>query len=153
MKRLLLSLLFIYISKFTFAAYDITGKVVDAQTKLPLAGAVLSIPDLRASAIASTDGSFNFRSVPTRGKFLLVIKLLGYETLTQQVDLSLVNMLNIELKPSLIEAKEVVVTGSAYSADNARNSVSVASINKDDLTSRGATNIVDAISKVPGVSQ
>src|SRR5690606_30470754 len=64
-------------------ALAISGHVTDARTKEPLAGASVSIPDLRVYTIADKNGTFYFNNIPEKGKFLIEIKFIGYKTLTR----------------------------------------------------------------------
>lgn len=151
---ILLGIFFMLNNHTVFSAETLAvgGRVVDAQSKQPLAGATITIPDLRISVITDQSGNFNLRNVPTKGRFLIEVRFIGYETLTRIVDLSLDNSWELELKPTLIETQEVVVTGTLSSGSNKRNSTTVNIINKDKLL-LPATNIIDAIAKSPGVSQ
>lgn len=146
-----LSLLF---SPSVFASLgEIKGRVIDATTKETLPGAGISIPDLRITVVADENGEFIFTNVPDKGKFLIEVKYLGYKTLTKTVDFSLNVPLEFSLVPSVIEAREVVITGTAFSTDNRKNSTSVTAVSKDQLINNPTGNLVDAIAKVPGVSQ
>jgi len=134
-------------------ALAISGHVTDARTKEPLAGASVSIPDLRIYTIADKNGTFYFNNIPEKGKFLIEIKFIGYKTLTRTVDFSTKQPLNFELEPSVIEAHEIVITGSALSSDNRKNSTQVSSVKRDELLSRPSSNLIDAIAKTAGISQ
>lgn len=129
------------------------GRVIDGETKDPLPGALITIPDLKISVVANATGNFTFNNIPEKGRFLVEVRYIGYKTLIQTVDLSQTSSLVFELFPSTIEAKEVVVTGTAFSSDNRKNSTAVSSVTKDQLVNRPSGNLVDAIAKVPGVSQ
>lgn len=129
------------------------GRVIDGETKDPLPGALITIPDLKISVVANATGNFTFNNIPEKGRFLVEVRFIGYKTLIQTVDLSQTSSLVFELFPSTIEAKEVVVTGTAFSSDNRKNSTAVSSVTKDQLVNRPSGNLVDAIAKVPGVSQ
>jgi iron complex outermembrane receptor protein len=155
MKRFLLSFTaMVLLSHTLLAKYsEFNGKVTDLLSKQPLIAASITIPDLRLSVHTDINGNFSFKNLPDKGNFLVVISYIGYETKTHQLHIQEINNFNAELKPSIIEAREVVVTGSGTSSDNTRNSVSVAVVNKNDLISTGSNNIIDAISTIPGVSQ
>ena len=129
------------------------GKVIDAETKQALPGAVITVPDLRVSAITNENGEFVLKNVPSQGKFLIQISYMGYETFSQSVDFSKISTTDFELQQSVIEGREVVITGIANSSDNRQNSTSIATVNKSSLQTNPSTNLIDAISKVPGVSQ
>ena len=148
-------LLFTLSATTLFAAETITfsGKVIDARSKAGLPGASVSIPDLRISVITDANGEFSISSAPTRGRFLIQIRYIGYKTLTESVDFSKSAAVVFEMEESVIEGKEIVITGSAFSADNRQNSTSIATVTKEELLYNPSTNIIDALSKVPGVSQ
>lgn len=154
MKSIILYLVFI-LSFFSASANVISleGRVIDGQTKETLPGALVTIPDLKISVITNGSGQFIFNNIPDRGKFLVEIRYIGYKTLIQTVDFSIKSVLEFALFPSMIEAKEVVVTGTAFSSDNRKNSTAVSSVSKDQLINHPSGNLVDAIAKIPGVSQ
>ncbi len=131
----------------------ISGRVTDANTNQPLAGATVSFPDLRITVIAGENGEFTFQNIPNKGKFLIEIKYIGYKTLTQNIDLTNAGRMEFSLSPSIIEAREVVITGTAFSTDNRQNSTSVTAVSKNELINNPGGNLIDAIAKVPGVSQ
>ncbi len=154
MKSIILYLFLSFSSLGVFAnLISFEGRVIDGQSKETLPGALVTIPDLKISAVTDQDGKFIFNNIPGKGKFLIEVRYIGYKTLIQTVDFSLNSALEFALFPSMIEAKEVVVTGTAFSSDNRKNSTAVASVTKDQLINHPSGNLVDAIAKVPGVSQ
>ncbi|MEE1946200.1 TonB-dependent receptor [Pedobacter sp. KR3-3] len=132
---------------------DFKGKVLDASTKEPLSGATVYISDLKATTTTNANGEFSFSNIPSRGKFLVEVRYVGYKTASQQVDLAAGAQIVFALEASVIESAEVVITGTPYSANNKTNSLAVVSISREKLAQAAGTNIVDAIAKVPGVSQ
>lgn len=132
---------------------SLDGRVIDAQTKETLPGALITIPDLKISVVSDGSGQFNFTNIPFKGRFLVEVRYIGYRTLIQTVDLAAASGIEFALYPSTIEAKEVVITGTAFSTDNRRNSTAVSAVTKDQLVNRPSGNLVDAIARVPGVSQ
>lgn len=65
---------------------DFKGKVLDASTKEPLSGATVYISDLKATTTTNASGEFSFSNIPSRGKFLIEVRYVGYKTASQQVD-------------------------------------------------------------------
>ncbi|MFM6953565.1 MAG: TonB-dependent receptor, partial [Sphingobacteriaceae bacterium] len=126
--------------------------MLDAQTGETLPGAVVSIPELKISTSTNTKGEFTLNNAPNRGRFVLEIRYIGYKTYTQTIDLSTTEVFVFKLSTSTIEAHEVVITGSVSSADNRQNSANIALVGKEQLLNQ-STNIVDALAKIPGVSQ
>ncbi|MGY4383550.1 iron complex outermembrane receptor protein [Pedobacter sp. UYP24] len=158
MKHLHFSLVFLLYILFSGTGYaaslaDVTGKVTDAQSNTSLSGATVSIPDLRKSALTNDNGEFTIKNLPFRGKFLVQVSYVGYKSITKTVDFSVSANLTFALQPSVIEGQEVVITGSGSSSDNRKNSTSVATLNKSQLLSHPSTNLMDAISRLPGVAQ
>lgn len=154
MKSFILYLAISLSSSSLFAeVISLEGRIVDAQTKETLPGALITIPDLKISVVSNSSGQFAFTNIPEKGRFLVEVRYIGYRTLIQTVDLSSASGIEFALSPSTIEAKEVVITGTAFSTDNRKNSTAVSSVTKEQLINRPSGNLVDAIAKVPGVSQ
>lgn len=154
MKSTILSFIFLLLFSGAYADFtSIEGRVIDGETKETLPGALLTIPDLKLSVVTNELGQFKFNDIPEKGKFLIEVRYIGYKSLIETIDFS--NSINLEfaLFPSMIEAKEVVVTGTAFSTDKRRNSTAVSSITKDQLINHPSGNLIDAIAKTPGVSQ
>ena len=133
--------------------FALNGKVTDANTNEPLPGAVISIPELRISINTDQNGEYTFSRIPSRGRFLVEVRYIGYRTITQFIDLAATTSFNFSLEPSIIEVHEVVVTGTVSSANNRTNSTSVSTVGKNELTGPPSNNIIDAIAHVAGVSQ
>jgi len=131
---------------------DIKGKVIDAATKQTLPGATIFIPDLKSTAVTNNDGEFTLNNVPSKGSYLIEVHYVGYKTATRIVNLAAAGALDFELQPTAIETKEVVITGSLISSTSKRNSASSAVVGKDQLL-QPSTNLIDALSRVAGVSQ
>ena len=149
-----IAVLFIALHAFTFAStVKLGGKVTDVNTKNGIPGVTVSIPELRLSVVTNDKGEFIFNHLARKGRVLLEVTFIGYQTLTQIVDLSTTSSFDFILSPSTIEVKEVVITGTAFSASNKKNSTSASIVSHEDLLTKPANNIIDAISHVPGVSQ
>ncbi|WP_432709575.1 TonB-dependent receptor, partial [Pedobacter sp.] len=153
--QLVIAMLFLFLSVRSSATVLIQfkGKVIDAETQQGLPGAVISIPDLRVAAVTNADGEFTLKNIPGQGSFLIQIRYMGYETLTRMVDFSNIETSTFSLKQSVIEGREVVITGTATSSNSRKNSTSISTVSKAELLAHPSTNLVDALSRVPGVSQ
>lgn len=152
---LLIVLIYTLCSTSGFAAElaEFKGKVTDAATQAPLAGATIYISDLKAVTTTNANGEFTLRNIPSRGRFLMEVRYVGYKTYSQIVDLANVQTLNIALESSAVESAEVVITGTPFSSNNKTNSLSVVTVGKDKLVQAAGTNLIDAVSRIPGVSQ
>nr|WP_199158789.1 TonB-dependent receptor [Pedobacter sp. ASV2] len=157
MKKLqLIGLVILYtiFSNTAFAAVlkDIKGKVTDASNQQTLPGATIFIPDLRVTAVTDNNGEFILNNLPAKGTYLVEVHYVGYKTATKTVNLASTANLEFSLQPTAIETKEVVITGSLISSTSRRNSASSAVVGKDQLLAP-STNLIDALTKIPGVSQ
>ncbi|MCX3264749.1 TonB-dependent receptor [Pedobacter agri] len=137
---------------FASAFKDIKGKVTDASNSQTLPGASIYIPDLKVSAVTNNDGEFTLNNLPAKGSYLVEVHYIGYKTATKIVNFSSTVTLEFALQPTAIETKEIVITGSLISSTSKRNSASSAVIGKDQLL-QPSTNLIDALTRVPGVSQ
>ncbi|WP_298301529.1 TonB-dependent receptor [Hydrotalea sp.] len=126
------------------------GKVTDAQTQKPLAGATVSIPDLKLGVITDNKGEYQIKGLPA-GNFLVEVKYLGYATATKSIALKDNVTANFTLQESATEIGEVVVTGTSKATQIKRSPVPIVTVNHSYLLSNSATNAIDAIAKIPGV--
>ena len=123
MRSLILYILLLFIFSNSYANLaSIQGRVIDGQSKETLPGVLVTIPDLKISVVTDSSGQFKFNNIPEKGRFLVEVRYIGYSTLIQTIDFSLKVNLDFALFSSVIEAKEVVITGTAFSTDNRKNS-------------------------------
>ena len=85
-KNVLLLFLFLFIVNFSFSQ-ELGGKVLDKETKEPLVGAIIYISDLKTGAVTDIDGVYHLYHL-LKQKFLLQVKLMGYTTITVNIDFS-----------------------------------------------------------------
>ena len=88
LKIILITFSLLYSNSIFASLRLVQGRIINANTREPLAGATVSLPDLRVTVIANENGEFTFSNVPEKGKFLIEITFLGYKTRTQTIDLS-----------------------------------------------------------------
>ncbi len=131
---------------------DIKGKVMDVSNQQTLPGATIFIPDLKVTAITDNNGEFTFKNLPQKGTYLVEVHYVGYKTASQIVNFASAQGLVFALQPTAIETKEIVITGSLVSSTSKRNSASSVVVGKDQLL-QPANNLIDALTKIPGVSQ
>ncbi|WP_231491062.1 TonB-dependent receptor [Pedobacter sp. Leaf170] len=140
------------INTFANTLQDIKGKVLDSESNQPLPGATIFIPDLKVTAVTNADGEFTLKNLPSKGTYLVEVHYIGYKEVAKLVNFSSTAPIEFSLKSTAIETKEVVITGTLISSTSRRNSASSAVVGKDQLLAP-STNLIDALAKVPGVSQ
>ncbi len=107
----------------------IRGTVQDADTKLPLAGATVSIPALKMGAYTEENGSFRIDKIPL-GRHTLVISYLGYESQTLPnivITSAKEQVLTIDMLESVMEVDAVVITAGEDDKAASINELSVVS--------------------------
>jgi iron complex outermembrane receptor protein len=141
-----------FVSSQTRMSISLSGIIADASTGLPLSGASVSITDARMGDVADSTGRYLLRNVPT-GHHLIEISHTGYTTIVEHIDVASSMEKNFRLVRSVVENQGVTVTG-VTSATSTRNTpISVVLIRKTQLLQTPSTNIIDALSKQPGISQ
>jgi iron complex outermembrane receptor protein len=130
----------------------LTGTVTDKADGKPIPGATVSIPDLRLVTVTDEKGHYTLTRLP-RGIYLFQVKFLGYAAFSQRVDFTKTTVLNAQLQASAIETGEVVITGVSKATEIKRDPVPMVAVGKAYIDQRaGATNIIDAIANIPGIS-
>ena len=133
------------------AQNTLKGFVRDKQSNEVLPGAVIYFPDLKNGTTSKPDGSYEISNLP-KTKTIMQIKLIGYKTFIQQIDLAKVSEFPILLEQSVLESNEVVVTGVSKATEIKRSPIPIMSIDNKYLTENTATNAIDVIAKTPGVN-
>lgn len=146
-----------FVNVFSAAAQNerqhntLSGTVVDKKTNKPLPQASVTIPDLKIGVVADSNGHYFFASVPN-GSFLIEAHSVGYATETRSIHVSGQAKQDFSLSDETIEESPIVITGSSKAIQIVRNPVPIVAISREFLTNNISTNIIDAISKVPGVT-
>jgi iron complex outermembrane receptor protein len=133
------------------AQNKLTGKITDEKTGEAIAGATIYIPELKTGAIADGNGLYSVDNLP-RATVIVQISFLGYKSVVEKIDLSKSSTVNFVLEQAITEMNEVVVTGTLRATEITRNPVPMVTLSKKDLQQNLSTNIIDAITKLPGVS-
>jgi iron complex outermembrane recepter protein len=131
---------------------SMTGKVVDAKTGEALPGASIYISDDKIGTIADGEGKYVLTNIPI-GHHVVEISHLGYNTIVEHIEINNNIEKNFSLSPVVLENREVIVTGVSGPTNMRKAPVPVTVVKKTALLQSAATNIIDALSHVPGVSQ
>ena len=127
------------------------GRITDKNSKQPLPGATVYIADLKIGAVAGINGEYSINALPT-GTFLVEVRHVGYKAETRNVFIDGEVNQDFEMEDNFIEESAVVVTGQSKATQIKRSPVPIVSISHDNIVKSLSTNIIDAISKVPGVN-
>ncbi|MEL7533420.1 MAG: carboxypeptidase-like regulatory domain-containing protein, partial [Bacteroidota bacterium] len=133
----------------------ISGRVVD-EAKLPLAGAMVSIDEIRGTA-TNADGYFYLVDLPA-GTFTMKVSFIGFEEqeIEVTVEAGLTITQNVEMVPGLNLAPVVITSqlrGQARALSNQLSNANITNIIAADQIGRFPdANIGDALKRVPGVN-
>ena len=130
---------------------SLTGKVTEASSDNPIAGATLYISDLKLGVVTDTAGKYVFKNLPS-GHFLMEIHSVGFKTITRNIVVNGISVENFQLDENIIEESAVVVTGLSKATQIKRSPIPIVSVSHDFIATNINTNIIDALTKVPGVS-
>src|SRR5664279_2528147 len=129
----------------------LTGITSDKQTGEPLAGVAVYIPELQTGAISGPDGKYKVENLP-RTKILFQVSYVGYSTIIGSIDLSVDSVKDFALEIGAKEMNEVVVTGASRVTEIKSSPLPIATLDRKEINQNLNTNIIDAISKIPGVN-
>jgi iron complex outermembrane receptor protein len=136
----------------TVADNTLSGTITDKSSHTPLPGATVYLPDLHVGASADAQGHFSIKHLP-KGRYLVEVHYIGYAAFTETALIDGATTLDISLGETLIEKNEVVITGVNLATTLKQTPTPVSIVRKDYLDANISTNIIDAIAKLPGVSQ
>jgi len=151
MKKLYSVFVFSFLTSSLFAQHELSGEITSEKDHSALAGATIYITDLRLGAFSDADGKFTIQNMPN-GNYVIEVSHIGYATQVRKVTVGGTATSDFELAESRVQLNEVIVTGVASATDKQRSPISVVTVNYDEIMEKASTNVIDAISKVPGVS-
>jgi iron complex outermembrane recepter protein len=131
---------------------SLSGKVIDSATGKALPGASVYIADLKLGVIADADGHYLFANLPL-GTYLVEAHSIGHSSQLKNVTISSKSVLDFSLGLQYTEQNAVVVTGQSKATQIKRSPVPIVTMSHADIVGNISTNIIDAISKLPGVAQ
>lgn len=129
--------------------FSVSGQVLD-ETGQPMLAAHVHFPELEKGTIADMNGRFHIVGLP-RGKFLLHISFVGYETEIRTINVADRDIeLTVNMVPSRVTGKEVVISGGRYSSQH-KNAVKIDLIKAESMENSGLDGVVGNLSRIPGV--
>lgn len=146
-------LILILISLQTHAANRaiLQGRITDT-SGAPLAGAIVELPDLHTGAATDTDGRYFISNLPS-GRFIVSVRLLGFASQSISIGLNGSTIQDFRLSEAVLEQHEVIVTGTSMASEQRRSTTPVQSISARQMRENASTNVIDAITRLPGVQQ
>ena len=128
-----------------------SGKVTDTKTGLPIPDATVYISDIKTGTATDKDGNFSFKNIP-EGNHLLEISHIGYTSVIENISINGDTKKDYAMTEAVVENNAVVVTGVTGATQLKKVPFSVSVIKKQDLFQTPASNIIEALTKNPGVN-
>ncbi len=146
--RKLLLLVMLLASATIFAQTTLTGKVVEAETNMPVPGVNVNVQGTIKGSVTDFDGLFSFETAETEG--VLVLSFVGYATLeipfTGSTDFG-----TLVLEPSATGLEEVIITSYSLAIDR-KTPVAVSTIRAEEIQNRlGNQEFPEILKTTPGV--
>jgi iron complex outermembrane receptor protein len=134
------------------ARVSLAGKVTDLKSGQPLAGASIYFSDIKSGSVSNEQGRYKISNLP-KGRYLVEVSFLGYTSVVDHIDLKGDIQRDFTLNPSVVENEAVTVTGVSSATSIRKSAVPVDILKRQDLLKTSSTNLIDALSRTPGVSQ
>ncbi len=131
---------------------SLSGKITDKNTGEALPGVSIYFPDLKTGTITKPDGTYFIENLPATN-LLIHVSYIGYKQITVNLDLSLITHQDFQMEVSITELNELVITGLSRAAERNRTPTPIAIIPPTLLLQNTSGNIIDAIARMPGISQ
>ncbi len=131
---------------------QLSGVISDEKTGHPLAGASVILADSRTGTLTDSLGRYQFKNIPS-GHTIIEISYAGYKTIVEHIDLLSNDSKNFKLVVSMLENEGVTVTAVANATSIRKTPIPITRVSKLELLSTSATNIIDALTRQPGISQ
>jgi len=146
MKTLVSFITILFFTASAIAQKGFSGKVYNADTKEPVAGATIVLTGTNKSIVSDVNGGF---TLPTKAGTTLLISSIGFNSL--EVTLSAESKMNIALQPSSKDLDELVVTASRTAQRRSDAPISITKINQRTIAETKPRDILELLNKVPGV--
>jgi iron complex outermembrane recepter protein len=148
----IISLIFLLLPFIAFSQGTLKGRVTERSTGDPLIGVTLYFPELKTGTTTDTLGNYSIGHLPG-ANVLIQVSYVGFKTILRRVDPDGSKTLDFAMESSVNEMKEIVITGSPAPTEANRNPVPIITLNRISMDRNLSTNIIDAITKLPGVSE
>jgi iron complex outermembrane receptor protein len=135
-----------------FSQHQIQGTVKDEITIQNVTGAHIYLAELKLNLQVDSSGKFVINNVK-KGTYLIEIGAAGYTNLVQSIALVGDTSITFFIKQAVTEMEEVVITAVSRSTELRKSPIIIKPVDMATLNQSSATNLIDALKNVPGVSQ
>jgi iron complex outermembrane recepter protein len=135
----------------TSKTVQLSGKISDEATGQILQGASVYFPELKKGVVSNDKGVYQINVKP--GNYIIEVSYIGFslQTITLSIPTNLVK--DFMLNHAVVENTNVTVTSFLRSTSSKKTPTPISIIKKEDFFKGVSTNLIDALSKTPGVTQ
>jgi iron complex outermembrane receptor protein len=130
---------------------SLQGKITDKNGE-PVIGASIYLPELKTGAVTNATGIYQIDNLPKR-TISIQVNSVGYKMIVENIDLTTTDHKDFVMEESVTEITEVTVTGQGLTSQITKTPTPVSVVTLAELQQHAFTNIIDALSSQPGVSQ
>lgn len=149
--QLFVALTFLPAATLPPSGCSLGGKITDTNGE-NVVGATIYFPELKTGAVSDANGNYLVGNLPKQ-KLLMQINSMGYKMIATEINPAGTAQRDFVLEPSVTEIAEVAVTGQAVGTRIDKLPTPIAVVSTRELQQTSSTNIIDALSKQPGISQ
>lgn len=120
----------------------VSGTVLEAGTRAPVARAVIAFPKLRTMAVSDSLGRFQLARIPV-GTHAVEVSRVGYETVEVQAQVTEGAELEVSLTPQPLVLERLNVTSNRLERRRRAIAFAVRALEQDELALSGAFNAAD----------
>ncbi len=151
-------LIFFVVSSVAYSfkneTYTISGSIKDKETGESVIGASVQIVSLKKGSVSNKYGFYSI-AIPS-GKYVLLVKRIGYQQYEDSITVNEVLSLNIELSPQVRTTEDVIVTAEKRDENVLSTEVGTIKLQMSDIKKLpvilGETDVLKAIQLLPGVT-
>ncbi len=152
MKRSVLYLLtfFLFGIQFIYSQNSLSGHITNKDDGADIQNVNIFITELQKGTVSDQNGNYKIINIPN-GSFTIQFSYIGFKTEIRKIFINKNMELNIQLSPTNIEINEVVVLGNSVQSQE-KVPYKIETISKNEIESNGTVSLVQAISRLPGIS-
>lgn len=128
---------------------NLDGVVIDSRNEEPLPGATLYITDLEIGIATDSNGLFLFQDLP-HGEYTIIVRSIGFETLTLAVNHPVESDLVIELNQISLRGEDIIITSSPLGRNIQYQPAQT--FNRESLQQKAAPSLGEILDGNPGIS-
>ncbi len=145
-------LIYTLLPYFAYSQHTIKGKITHIENNEEVIGAAIYIPELRIGTSTDVDGTYTIKNIPT-GKYTIEVKYTSHKTIIETIDVSSDTIKNFVIENYAVTLDEVIISGSSTKTIVKESPIPIATFSKTQWLQSSSTNLTDAVSKLPGMSQ